>query len=293
MWASNIISWMWTFIVRHMVSKTRSQDHDFLDIGLKAIKVADVPLEDTKMNFYNGTVNDIVCMGRFHELAIMNLYHLTVILMASEFKTALKLLSIKEIIAATKNIQLPWSQKQKRNLLLDTVRGSEKAHPLIIAAGKKKTMDTINHDIPSNVLPNLDHTLKQLTVKEILAAGGPGKFSRVEKQKRSTLITAILRSSDLQKSMISVATMKEKQMEEDTTKVLRRVCLQEEQEVVKDAEFLETVDSSIQEQCLMNFIDRTGNAGTQQVICVACAGEFFAFETTKHALGNIRHKAVL
>ncbi|KAG1776195.1 hypothetical protein EV702DRAFT_1046353 [Suillus placidus] len=66
MQGSNVImiSRVWTFIVRHMITI-------FFDVGLKAIKVADMPMEDTKMHFYHGAINDIICMGRFNEMAIM------------------------------------------------------------------------------------------------------------------------------------------------------------------------------------------------------------------------------
>ncbi|KAG2133015.1 hypothetical protein DEU56DRAFT_423947 [Suillus clintonianus] len=209
----------------------------------------------------------------------------------NQFENALERLSMKVIVAVTEDIELPLTRnsKRKRSALLDTVRDSEAARQLIIAAGKKKTPDVVETSNPSE----LHHALQQLTVKEYLTTAGGGKFSRVNKRRRSTLIEAVERSPELQKLMISAAAAKEERVHEDRERALKRVCLQQEPQSTDDDHFLEEVEKSVHEKCLSNFIDRTENDATRQAVCITCAGEYFASEATEIALRDIHNKNVL
>ncbi|KAG0693617.1 hypothetical protein DFH29DRAFT_1084166 [Suillus ampliporus] len=191
----------------------------------------------------------------------------------NQFENALERLSMKAIVAC----------------LAGHCTGFRSARELIIAAGEKKTPDVVETSNPSE----LDHALQQLTVKEILMTAGPGKISRVNKRRRSTLIEAVERSSELQKLMISAAAAKEERVHEDRERALKRVCLQQEPQSADDDHFLQDVEKSVREKCLSNFIDRTGNDATRQVVCISCAGEYFASEATKIALRDIHNKNVL
>jgi hypothetical protein len=58
-------------------------------------------------------------------------------------------------------------------------------------------------------------------------------------------------------------------------------------EAFVDTEFLKPQTHNIVEQCIANFIDRTGNAALTTATCIACAKELVASNTQVMCLGAI------
>ncbi|KAG2057018.1 hypothetical protein BDR06DRAFT_969616 [Suillus hirtellus] len=135
------------------------------------------------------------------------------------------------------------------------------------------------------MLQQLNSALEKLAMKEIIVAVGDNNLKRAEKHKCSDLVAAM--------QVVSAADAKAAHLQDDEEHQLKKVWLQQEWQTSAKPLFLEEVGDSVQNECLLWFIDHTGNAACWATICVVCAGEFLASETTEFALPSIQHKEVL
>ncbi|KIK32555.1 hypothetical protein CY34DRAFT_110924 [Suillus luteus UH-Slu-Lm8-n1] len=206
-------------------------------------------------------------------------------------ESSLEMLSKKEIIRAVGAQNLNRAEKRNRSALMDFVQHSMDHHSRIISAAQNKAADVEPSQSSSST--QLETALHQLTVKEILQALHEFKMSRAEKRNRTTLLASVRHSAVLQSAVLTAAETKAARVRDDEEKQLKKVCLHQERDVSNQPSFLEDVGDSVRNECLSRFIDRTGNAACRSTICVVCAGEFLAMETTELALLSIQHKDVL
>jgi hypothetical protein len=183
------------------------------------------------------------------------------------------------------------AEKRKRCDLVASVQQSTVTHSRIISAAQDKAGQIDN--LPCSTTTRLETVLNQLTVKEIVATLHESKLSRAEKRNRSTLLASVRHSAALQSAVLSAADAKAARLRDDGERQLKKVCLQQGRDISNKSSFLEEVEDSVRNECLTRFIDRTGNAACHATICVVCAGEFLACETTEIALLSIQYKDVL
>ncbi|KAG1766496.1 hypothetical protein EV702DRAFT_1050664 [Suillus placidus] len=137
-------------------------------------------------------------------------------------------------------------------------------------------------------------------MKEIITAAGEGAFTYLQCWRRDLLLAAVQASAVLQATVKEAYLRKEQRVSSETVRNLKHTRLHDPSEEVgatdassNNEAYLSLPSEDLKSRCLASFIDRTGNAGTHQVVCLVCASEVFVVSTEEVALSDIPESHLL
>jgi hypothetical protein len=149
---------------------------------------------------------------------------------------------------------------------------------------------------------DMDSELLALSIQEIIDAGVPIKFGREDARDRGHMLETVSQLlPDNQDWIWMIASLKRKRTnpipcvegrDPKRTKIgyLSIDTWTPDKDIppaLSHSEFLKAQSAEVVEKCIVNFIDRTGNATLEHAVCVVCAQESAKTETQMMLIGAI------
>ena len=207
----------------------------------------------------------------------------------------LSTLTLSEIVDALPEGTFTSTENRCRPKLEDAIRSLPLEYVQVLSDLASSKPFRKAYDLETNALfvndPSFYHSLRGLSMKEIIDALPPNSFTYRQRRTRASLEAALVGVSlDDRQQLLDVVAAKKRKREKLCNESLD-CSMRKKTKPCSD--FPSTVSEQCQQSRIAKFIDATGNHALAMSVCTVCAGSFFASEVRETSVSYLQAKNLL